>query len=227
MVAKRRPIPDDRGMRRRAREVSGVPQRRVVLGRQRLVLGRHQAVLGRLLIGIAALVATGCGFGAPAPSASPSAAPQTQASAATARPALTPAAATEQPSAEPTEGPRTFAIQVERPNRGISAEPGEVIFGTGYEEGRNIKVTDERSRFGTDADVAWRVTLPAAEGGEQVSVVLVSTDGETIIDEFTADEGWNVYFGTLTAPLDPGAYRLRYFIDGEQAAGGRFTVRQR
>jgi hypothetical protein len=143
------------------------------------------------------------------------------------RPRITPAPATDEPTAEPIEQPRTFATQIDRPNRGISVESGTVIFGTAYEEGRNIKVTDERSRFGTDADIAWRVTLPPAEGGESISVVLVSADGETILDEFTADAGWNVYYGTLAAPLDPGTYRLRYFVDDELAGGGRFTVRQR
>jgi hypothetical protein len=192
-----------------------------------VVIGRRGAARRWLFIGNVALLATACGFGAPGPSPSPSAAPQTQAPAATVRPAITPRPATPQPSAEPTEEPRTFATNIERPNRGISAEPGTVIFGSAYEEGRNIRVTDERSRFGTDADIAWRVTLPPAEGGESISVVLLTADTETIIDEFTADEGWNVYYGTLSAPHAPGAYRLRYFVNDELAGGGRFTVRQR
>ncbi len=182
-------------------------------------------MLALACLALTALV--GCGSGSSLPTQQLQPIPTSKAPGAVAEPTplLSPSVG-ETPEANVGESPNTSATHVQRPNRGIAGEVGEILFGTGYNVGRNVKLLGERNRFPLGTDVAWRVTLSSAAGGESVAVVLVDDDGsETLVDEFTAEAGWNVYYGQLSSDLPAGTYRLRYYVDDKQTAGGRFTIR--
>ncbi len=149
-----------------------------------------------------------------------------------------PAAVTPTPSAPATAAPTisevpaspmtTSALAVNKPQRGTTAPVGTVVFGTDYTVGnRNVKVVNEQTAFPAGDPIAWRVTLPAATGGESVRVTMTTQDGsETQVDEFVARTGWNVYYGKSLLTVAAGTYVLHYLVDGEEVGSGTFKIKR-
>jgi hypothetical protein len=91
---------------------------------------------------------------------------------------------------------------------------------------RNVNLSGERTTFSPGREVAWRVTLPAATGGESVRVTLTTEDNvETMVDEFVAQAGWNVYYGKSLLSETPGTYVLHYLVDGHEQGSGTFKIK--
>ena len=80
--------------------------------------------------------------------------------------------------------------------------------------------------FAAGHQIAWRVTLPAATGGESVRVTLTAEDNtETQVDEFVAQADWNVYYGKSLLTVAPGTYVLHYLVDGHEVGSGTFKIK--
>jgi hypothetical protein len=145
-------------------------------------------------------------------------------------PAFTPAIS---PSPEPTtaevpDSPmHTSAVTLSRPNRGSTAPTGAVIFGNDVAATtQKVSIDGERTQFPAGHEVAWRVTLPAATGGESVRVTLTTDQNtETLVDEFVAQSGWNVYYGKSLLTVAPGTYVLHYLVDGHEVGSGTFKIK--
>jgi hypothetical protein len=101
------------------------------------------------------------------------------------------------------------------------------VFGSDFTvAAKTIGLIGEKTTFQAGHPVAWRVTLPAATGGEGVRVTLTTADGtETIVDEFVAQPGWNVYYGKSLLTVAPGTYVLHYFVDGHEVGSGTFKIK--
>jgi hypothetical protein len=121
----------------------------------------------------------------------------------------------------------TSALAVTRPQKGSSAPIGAVVFGTDYSTAaKNVTISGERTTFAAGSPIAWRVTLPAATGGESVRVTLSTADNtETRVDEFVAQAGWNVYYGKSLLTVAPGEYVLHYLVDGHEVGSGTFRIK--
>ena len=120
----------------------------------------------------------------------------------------------------------TGALAIARPQRGSTAPIGAVVFGTDLKTAtHSVNLTGERTTFVAGGPVAWRVTLPAAMGGESVRVtVTTESDTEMVVDEFVAQPGWNVYYGKSDVAVAPGTYVLHYLVGGHEVGSGTFTV---
>jgi len=131
------------------------------------------------------------------------------------------------PAAAPDSPTTTSAIALDKPKRGSNAPEGAVVFGTDFTVGaKSIGLIGEKTTFATGHPVAWRVTLPAATGGESVRVTLTTEDGtETLVDTFVAQPGWNVYYGKSLLTVAPGTYVLHYFVDGHEMGSGTFKIK--
>jgi hypothetical protein len=121
----------------------------------------------------------------------------------------------------------TKATALIHPQRGSAAPVGAVVFGNDVTEGaKAVNVTGERTLFTAGHQIAWRVTLPDAIGGESVRVTLTGADNsEKQIDEFVAQPGWNVYYGKSLLTVAPGTYVLHYLVDGHEQGSGTFKIR--
>lgn len=121
----------------------------------------------------------------------------------------------------------TSAIAIVRPQRGTTAPIGAVIFGTDVDtSGKNIGLVGEGTTFTVGDEIAWRVTLPTAIGGESVRVTLTTVDNtETLVDEFVDQAGWNVYYGKSLLTVAPGTYVLHYLVDGHELGSGTFKIK--
>ncbi len=189
---------------------------------------RHRAALARAALVVGAMLALAACSAAPARpnvTLTPTLAPSvTNSATATASPIATAVA----PSDEIPDSPMTTkAIAISRPQRGSSAPVGAVVFGTDVTEtGRNVTLVNERTSFPAGHNVAWRVTLDAATGGESVRVTLTTeSDTETQVDDFVAQAGWNVYYGSSLLTVAPGTYVLHYLIDGHEVGSGTFKIK--
>jgi len=113
-----------------------------------------------------------------------------------------------------------------KPRRGTDVPEGAVIFGADYaSSAKAVELVGQRTEFEAGSEVAWRVALPAARGGESVRVTLTTEDGtETQVDNFVAMAGWNVYFGKSMLTVEPGTYVLHYLYDGHEVGSGTFTL---
>ena len=68
--------------------------------------------------------------------------------------------------------------------------------------------------------------MPDATGGESVRVTLTTGNNtETLVDEFVAQAGWNVYYGKSLLTVTPGTYVLHYLVDGHEAGSGTFKIK--
>jgi hypothetical protein len=122
----------------------------------------------------------------------------------------------------------TSAVAIPRPQRGASAPVGAIVFGADLRTAPHVvSVVDEQTTFAAGDAVAWRVTLPAATGGESVRVMVTTEDDtEMVVDRFVAQAGWNVYYGKSVVTVAPGMYVLHYFVDGHEVGSGTFSVEQ-
>jgi len=120
----------------------------------------------------------------------------------------------------------TSAVAVSKPQRGVDAPVGAVVFGTDYKAAaHNVSVVEQQTTFAAGAPVAWRVTLPAATGGESVRVTLTTeSNTETVVDQFVAQAGWDVYYGKTLLTVAPGMYVLHYLVDGHELGSGTFEI---
>lgn len=190
---------------------------------------RHRSALACLtLAAVAAFVVGACASVPPRdiPTLIPLPTPTASVSAAT--PSAAPTASDASVSNEIPDSPMTTrALALERPQRGSGAPVGAVVFGTDVDEaGKNVSVVDPRTSFAAGDEVAWRVTLPAATGGESVRVTL-STDSntETLVDDFVDQSGWNVFYGKSLLTVAPGTYVLHYLVDGHELGSGTFKIK--
>ena len=121
----------------------------------------------------------------------------------------------------------TSAIALSKPQRGTTAPVGAVVFGTDVTSaGRAVSLTNERTMFAAGHPIAWRVTLPAATGGESVRVTMTTADNtQTLVDEFVAQAGWDVYYGKSVLTVAPGTYVLHYLVNGHEAGSGTFKIK--
>ena len=137
--------------------------------------------------------------------------------------------ATDPPASDdiPATPMTTSAVALAKPQRGSSAPVGAVVFGTDVSSGgHTVTVTGQRTTFAAGHPIAWRVTLPAAIGGESVRVTMTTADNaETLVDEFVAQAGWNVYYGKSVLTLAPGTYVLHYLVDGHEVGSGTFKIK--
>jgi hypothetical protein len=121
----------------------------------------------------------------------------------------------------------TGAIAISRPQRGTTAPTGAIVFGTDVDtSGKNVSVVGEGTTFTAGDEIAWRVTLPTAIGGESVRVTLTTDDNtETLVDQFVDQAGWNVYYGKALLTVVPGTYVLHYLVDGHELGSGTFKIK--
>jgi len=196
--------------------------------------GMHGSALARAasaplarcaLVALAAIAFAACASAPPKadPTLLATFVPNNSGSVATPSPQPTDVAADQIPDAPTT----TSAAAVTKPQRGVSAPVGAVVFGTDVSAaGKSVNIVGERTMFAAGHDVAWRVTLPAATGGESVRVTLTTADNtETQVDEFIASAGWNVYYGKSLLTVAPGTYVLHYFVDGHEIGSGTFKIK--
>jgi hypothetical protein len=103
---------------------------------------------------------------------------------------------------------------------------GAVVFGSALTVApRSVAVVGERTAFPEGEQIAWRVTLPQAVGGESVRVTLTTADStETLIDQFVAHPGWNVYYGKQLLTVAPGTYVLHCLVNGHEVGSGTFAI---
>jgi hypothetical protein len=50
------------------------------------------------------------------------------------------------------------------------------------------------------------------------------SDTETLVDQFVAQAGWNVYYGKSLLTVAPGTYVLHYLVDGHEVGSGTFEI---
>jgi hypothetical protein len=179
------------------------------------------------LVAAAALTVVACASAPPRPSASdiPTLMPLVGSSVS----APTPSAQATTPVSDelPDTPMTTSALTVSRPQRGSGGAPvGAVVFGTDVNVGRTVNVVNQRTTFPAGRQVAWRVALPAAIGGESVRVTLTAADdAETLVDQFIAKAGWNLYYGKSLLTVAPGTYVLHYLVDGHELGSGTFKIK--
>src|SRR3954452_20323066 len=120
----------------------------------------------------------------------------------------------------------TSAVAVSKPQRGVDAPVGAIVFGSDCKVAtHSVSLVDQQTTFAAGADVAWRVTLPTATGGESVRVTLTTeSNTETVVDQFVAQAGWNVYYGKSLLTAVPGMYVLHYLVDGHELGSGTFEI---
>jgi hypothetical protein len=144
-------------------------------------------------------------------------------------PAFTPGPPSSSPTTAPVPDPpmTTKAVALSRPNRGSGAPAGAIVFGNDViESGQRVTVDSQRTQFAAGHEIAWRVTLPAATGGESVRITLTTeANTETLVDEFVAQAGWNVYYGRQLLTVAPGTYVLHYLVDGHEKGSGTFKIK--
>jgi len=152
-------------------------------------------------------------------------------------PPPTPAGTPAPPAASPTAPPAsdsipdspmtTSAIAISRPQHGSTAPVGAITFGTDVDtSGKNVSLVGEQTTFSAGDEVAWRVTLPTAVGGESVRVTLTTEDNtETLVDQFVDQAGWNVFYGKSLLTVVPGTYVLHYLVDGHELGSGTFKIK--
>jgi len=121
----------------------------------------------------------------------------------------------------------TSALALTKASRGSSVPVGAVVFGSDVSAAaKAVSVVGERTSFPVGHAIAWRVTLPAATGGESVRVTLTTADNtETQVDAFVAQAGWNVYYGKSLLTVAPGTYVLHYLVDGHEVGSGTFKIK--
>ena len=60
---------------------------------------------------------------------------------------------------------------------------------------------------------------------EKYRVTLTTeSNTETVVDEFVAQAGWNVYYGKSLLTVAPGTYVLHYLVDGHELGSGTFMI---
>lgn len=197
--------------------------------RQRSAVVRAYFARGALSIATAIAVAA-CASASPPPTTTPNASTNgtlPRATGVRSFPQPT-ATATDAATSDIPDAPKTTsAVALTRPQRGSSAPIGAVVFGTDVAAAsQKVSVTGERTTFAPGRAVAWRVTLPEATGGESVRVTLTTADDtETLVDEFVAQPGWNVYYGKSLLTVAPGTYVLHYLVDGHETGSGTFKIK--
>jgi len=136
--------------------------------------------------------------------------------------------ATNQPSPVAPDSPMTTcAAALDHPRRGSQAPDGAILFGTDYSaDGKSVTLVGQRTTFVSGREIAWRLSLPAATGGESVRVTLSTESGTvTQVDSFVAQGGWNVYYGKTLLTVSLGTYVLHYLFDGHEVGSGTFKVK--
>jgi hypothetical protein len=192
---------------------------------------RHHPAYARLLLAAFATSAVAllaaCSAGAPAASRTPFPTLAPLISATHQVVTIVPSTPSPTPAEVPDSPMTTKAIALSRPNRGSDAPAGAVVFGDDVKVGaQRISVIEESTSFQTGHEIAWRVTLPAAIGGESVRVTLTTeANTETLVDEFVAQTGWNVYYGKQLLTVAPGTYVLHYLVDGHEVGSGTFKIK--
>ena len=169
-----------------------------------------------------ALLVSGC-LGDKAPTA----APRNSSASTTPVSAPTPTFADVSISQAPDTPRTTSATTLDRPRRGNQAPVGAVVFGSDYTAAsKSVSLVGEKTSFAQGQQVAWRVTLAQAVGGESVRVTLTTADGtETVVDDFVAQTGWNVYYGKQLLTIAPGTYVLHYLVSGHEVGSGTFKIK--
>ena len=178
---------------------------------------------------VAVIAVAACGSGAPKPSPSPvPTSPPYSGSGLFPVPTPSAAPASVLPVATSSDAPMvTSAAALDHRHRGSQAPDGTIIFGTDYAaDSKGVTLTGERTTFAAGHEIAWRLTLPAATGGENVRVTLTTDSGaETQVDSFVAQNGWDVYYGKAMLSVMPGTYALHYLFDGQDVGSGAFKIK--
>jgi hypothetical protein len=90
-----------------------------------------------------------------------------------------------------------------------------------------LTLIDPASTFSLGENVAWQLTLPAAQGTKsgQILVIDVATGRTVASGTFSTSPGSSVYHGQQSDIVStPGTYLMQYFVEGVLVGEGHFNV---
>jgi hypothetical protein len=182
---------------------------------------------GRVLLSASLLIAIAACGGAqlPQPTRSPD-------------PTAAPASVTPSPTTAPTEPPTPAPAMSPSPGPLATAAPAAptptpievvatIMFAHNVSDDSGVKLLNVDSTFELGDNIAWKTTLPAAQGTESMEVVIVNaaTGARVNGGTFTPGVGSDTFYGDATDLVtQPGTYLMRYYSNSTLVSEGQFTV---